>query len=106
MVSWPGSMISLSGMIRVEANSYYKRFRSFVVKAKLFYFTVLVTMDLLNKRRIRSAFRLHHLNTNQQEAKQIKNSNDMKNRVATGRYPGHIGVLTSISANAFRMPCL
>jgi hypothetical protein len=26
----------LSGMIRVEANSYHKRFRSFVVKAKLF----------------------------------------------------------------------
>jgi len=56
------------------------------------------------KQRIGSGIHWQHLNTNQQEAKQIRNSNDMKNRVATGRYPGDIGVLTSISANAFRMP--
>jgi len=36
MVSWPGSMISENGMIRVEANSYQKFFQSFVLSDEAF----------------------------------------------------------------------
>jgi hypothetical protein len=39
MVSWPGSMIPIQGVIRVEANSYYKKIQSFVSgEAFLFHF--------------------------------------------------------------------